>query len=152
MKCSFLINGLVNAFIQWLLPQGICVLLLSTCFSKSCCSAVLSVLLPVLKLCHYFSQNSYIFITFETRLIFHLYSTVCPSYDIYFNTVRCYLLLMFLWQYMGEQSPFWTANAVSASRLFSFFLPRFSLLYTKQPATGPYTHHDEPNQHSPIAF
>ena len=33
-----------------------------------------------------------------------------------------------------------------------FFKPRFSLLYTKQPAIGPYTHQDEPNQSSPVPF
>ena len=38
------------------------------------------------------------------------------------------------------------------SQLVDFFLPRFSLLYTKQPAIGPYTHHYELNQYSPISF
>ena len=33
-----------------------------------------------------------------------------------------------------------------------FFEPRFSLLYTKQSAIGPYTHQDEPNHYSPIPF
>jgi len=120
-------------------------------FSNSCCSVVLSVLLLVLTA-----------VSLLQLIFLHLYNFFRNMFTFSFVLYS----LPFLWHTFQHCTMLHLTNVFTKvngrstvlfeqlilSQLvdnFPCFEPRCSLLHTKRPAFGPYTHHDEPNQCTP---